>query len=64
MVVNGGSTVIPEMDFGTYYFSSITWYFIIIMLQVFIKIATAYLGGWMDWQIQKNMQRDQGVHVG
>ena len=62
MVVNGSSTVIPEMDFGTYYFSSI--YFIIIMLQVFIKIATAYLVGWMDWQIQKKMQRDQGVHVG
>ena len=30
----------------------------------FIKIATAHLGGCMDWQIQKKMQRDQGVHVG
>lgn len=27
----------------------------------FIKIATAYSGGCMDWQIQKKMQRDQGI---
>ena len=26
----------------------------------FITIATAYLGGCMDWQIQNKMQRDQG----
>ena len=33
MVVNGGSTVIPEMENGMYYFSSI----ILLLLQVFYK---------------------------
>lgn len=61
MVVNGGSTVIPEMENGMYYFSSII---LLLIYKYFIKIAIAHLGGCMDWQIQKKMQRDQGVHVG